>query len=128
MLEGNFFDIQTFAASQASESEQQVRAVTILNLQHPVFGGHFPGNPVVPGVCQVQMVRELVAKALEIPVKLYESDNIKFLSMINPVENPSIEFDIRIRPADKNQYVVHALIGSASSVFLKFKGKFQGEE
>lgn len=128
MLEGNFFDIQTYAASQTGESEQQLRVITRLNLQHPVFLGHFPGNPVVPGVCQVQMVRELVAKALEIPVKLFESDNIKFLSMINPVENPSIEFDIRIRPVDKNQYAVNAVIGSASLVFLKFKGKFQEEE
>lgn len=128
MLEGDFFDIQTFAASQVSESEQQVRVITRLNLQHPVFLGHFPGNPVVPGVCQVQMVRELVAKALEIPVKLYESDNIKFLSMINPIENPSIEFDIRIRTVENNQYVVNAVIGSASLVFLKFKGKFKGEE
>ncbi len=127
MLEGDFFDIQTFAASRGGESEHQVRVITRLNLQHPVFLGHFPGNPVVPGVCQVQMVRELVARALEIPVKLYESDNIKFLSMISPVENPSIEFDIRIRPVDQNQYAVNAVIGNASMVFLKFKGKFQRE-
>ena len=27
-----------------------------LNPEHPVYEGHFPGNPVVPGVCQVQMI------------------------------------------------------------------------
>jgi len=26
-----------------------------LNKDHPVFEGHFPGNPILPGVCTVKM-------------------------------------------------------------------------
>jgi 3-hydroxyacyl-[acyl-carrier-protein] dehydratase len=128
MLSASFFDIQSFSSDYNGNSDQLVKAVTLLNPGHHIFDGHFPGNPVVPGVCQVQMVKELVEKALDHPVRLFESDTIKFLSMISPVANPQLEFDITIRQSADKQFSVNALIGSGSTVFLKFRGKFQPEE
>jgi 3-hydroxyacyl-[acyl-carrier-protein] dehydratase len=128
MLSDNFYDIQSFTCSDSVDSEQQVKAVTRLNAGHPIFEGHFPGNPVVPGVCQVQMVKELVEKELKNPVRLYESDNIKFLSMINPLVNSILEFNIHIKPIAEKQFAVNATIGSGSFLFLKFKGKFEFEQ
>ena len=29
-----------------------------LDASHPVYRGHFPGHPVLPGVCTLQLVRE----------------------------------------------------------------------
>lgn len=29
-----------------------------LDAAHPIYAGHFPGNPVLPGVCTLQIVRE----------------------------------------------------------------------
>jgi 3-hydroxyacyl-[acyl-carrier-protein] dehydratase len=128
MLLDNFYDIQSFTDVETGGVERKFNAVALLNALHPVYDGHFPGNPVVPGVCQVQMVKELVEKALGHPVRLYESDNIKFLSMINPLINSRLEFGISIRPIAGNQYSAYAVIGSGSSVFLKFKGKFELEQ
>ena len=60
MLLNDFFTIEEF-----SKDATAFRAVVRLNEQHPVFAGHFPGQPVVPGVFTLQMIKECMAVALE---------------------------------------------------------------
>jgi 3-hydroxyacyl-[acyl-carrier-protein] dehydratase len=93
-----------------------------LNPDHPVYGGHFPGNPVVPGVCQVQMIKELTSVILEKDVILSQSDNIKFLSMIRPAETPVLKVSIDIREKETGSWNVTGTISKDEQVFLKFKG------
>ena len=45
--------------------EQNVNAVIELNKDHDIFKGHFPGNPVMPGVCMLQIIKELTEKAVD---------------------------------------------------------------
>jgi 3-hydroxyacyl-[acyl-carrier-protein] dehydratase len=125
MLSGYFFDIQLYETTIPDQGQCHVRAVVSLNAEHPVFQGHFPGNPVVPGVCQVQMVKELIEKAVGMPLMLRESDNIKFLAMISPVAVPLVELSIQLRNTNEKVISATATIGSAEKIFLKFKGKFE---
>ena len=37
-----------------------VKATISINKKHRILEGHFPGLPVVPGVCMLQIVRELM--------------------------------------------------------------------
>jgi 3-hydroxyacyl-[acyl-carrier-protein] dehydratase len=127
MLSGDFFDIQSFTSENGDEGQQKIHVVVSIIGSHPIFQGHFPGSPVVPGVCQVQMVKELIEKAVRHRLNLTESDNIKFLSMINPQVNPQLEFNILIKPVTVQQLSATATIESGPSLFLKFKGKFESE-
>ncbi len=95
-----------------------------LNPSHPVYKGHFPGTPVVPGACQVQIIKELVGLILEKEVSLVKSDNIKFLSMIDPFKIPLITISIEIKYKEENQWDVNAVISRDQLVFIKFKGLF----
>jgi hypothetical protein len=45
--------------------------------------------------------------------------------MINPLVNPQLVFDLLIKPITEQQVSAIATIGYGSSVFLKFKGKFE---
>ncbi len=38
----------------------------VLNKEHKVFKGHFPGKPVTPGIMSIMTVRECVEDALSI--------------------------------------------------------------
>jgi 3-hydroxyacyl-[acyl-carrier-protein] dehydratase len=93
-----------------------------LNPDHPVYGGHFPGNPVVPGVCQVQMIKELTSFVLEKEVILFQSDNIKFLLMIRPQETPVLKVTIDIREKETGFWNVTGTFSKDEQIFLKFKG------
>jgi 3-hydroxyacyl-[acyl-carrier-protein] dehydratase len=60
MLQGDFFII-----SKIETTEAEIKAELIINARHKIFEGHFPGQPVVPGVCMMQMVKEIIEKVTE---------------------------------------------------------------
>ena len=93
-----------------------------LNPDHPIYKGHFPGNPVVPGVCQVQIVKELVSEILETDLVICKSDNIKFLSMIVPSVNTLINVSIEMKEKEPGFWHITSVITNQGQVFLKFKG------
>jgi 3-hydroxyacyl-[acyl-carrier-protein] dehydratase len=95
-----------------------------LNEQHPVYQGHFPGNPVVPGVCQIQMIKEIFSEVLHKEVSLVNSDNIKFLNIIIPVKYPVLEIKISIKKQKEEGWEVAGTISKDNLLFLKFKGVF----
>ena len=55
-----------------------------LNPAHPVYQGHFPGMPVVPGVCMLQMVKECVSAFTGYSVRYETVVGSKFLAVVNP--------------------------------------------
>lgn len=75
---------------------QGILAKVRLNKDHAIFKGHFPGNPVMPGVCMIQMVKELTEDAIGKNLFLTVSSNVKFMAIINPEINPDLEVSIEI--------------------------------
>ena len=100
----------------------KVNFIIKLNPEHPVYLGHFPGNPVVPGVCQIQIIKELTSALLKTDLVIHKSDNIKFLSMIIPSALPLLHVNIDIKEKEPNSWNVNSVIVSQDKVFLKFKG------
>ena len=57
---------------------------------HPIYQAHFPGEPVTPGVCILQIARELLADYLQRPLQVRAVKNMKFLAVISPLETPEV--------------------------------------
>ena len=55
-----------------------------LNPAHPIFAGHFPGNPITPGVCILQIIKELTEKITQKKLFLSKTSQVKFMTLINP--------------------------------------------
>ena len=79
---------------------QELKAKIHLNKDHDIFTGHFPGNPVMPGVCMLQIIKELTERATSKNLFLAMSSNIKFMAIINPDTNPDLILNISIVEAD----------------------------
>ena len=56
----------------------------LFNPEHVIFKAHFPGNPIVPGVCQIQIAKELLEVILKRPLCLVGAKNVKYMAVITP--------------------------------------------
>ncbi len=118
ILLNDFFFIQ-----QEENIPGSVKAKIHINPQHKIFDGHFPGKPIVPGVCMVQITIELMEKVMIKKLKLKEADSIKFLAVINPTDND--EIDVTINYSEEgNNWLVSASLFSGPVIFFKFKAMF----
>ncbi|HLG39714.1 MAG TPA: hypothetical protein VI461_08595 [Chitinophagaceae bacterium] len=70
--------------------------VVRLDPKHPIYAGHFPGSPLVPGALLVQIVKELAETGTGKALKLIKADSIKFLSVIVPHESSSLSVKLLI--------------------------------
>jgi 3-hydroxyacyl-[acyl-carrier-protein] dehydratase len=67
-----------------------------VNAQHPIIKGHFPGNPVMPGVCMMQIIKEITQKIMDAPLVLQSASNVKFTALINPEVNPDLKLELEV--------------------------------
>lgn len=72
-----------------------------LNENHEIFKGHFPGNPVTPGVCMMQIVKELTEEFTGKKLFLKSASNVKFMAIINPYETPNLQLQLTVSETDE---------------------------
>ena len=90
-------------------------AALTFNAGHRIFEGHFPGQPVVPGVCMMQLVRELVETyLLRGKARVTQADNLKFLTMIDPRESPTVRAEVKY---EENGKVVARFFNETTTFF-----------
>ncbi len=95
-----------------------------LNGAHRIFEGHFPGQPVVPGVCMVQIIRELLETATSKTLRLQQSDYIKFLSVIDPSKQKLLAADVQYIEKESGKLEVLASLHAEESICFKMKAVF----
>lgn len=84
---------------------------------HALYSGHFPGQPVTPGVILVETVKELLENHLGKSLEMTKMRQCKFLSAHNPVQSPQIEISASWTSGD--EYTVHAAGSAQAEVFFK---------
>ena len=77
-------------------SSEAAGATIRLLPESPVYQGHFPGYPITPGVCLVEIALELLAEREGRPVRLVAAKNIKFMSPVLPSETTELRFNLGV--------------------------------
>jgi 3-hydroxyacyl-[acyl-carrier-protein] dehydratase len=107
-----------FTIAGAEHTAGNIRATIQINPEHPVFSGHFPGLPVVPGVCMLQIVVETIENQLNKKLFVREAKNLKFVTVLNPEENK--ELSLAVTYAETDQGIsVNASLFNGEVVFFK---------
>ncbi|WP_184547691.1 hypothetical protein [Mucilaginibacter sp. FT3.2] len=120
MLQESFFQFTT------PQTDGNTSTTTIaLNAAHQIFEGHFPGQPVVPGVCMMQMVKEVLENIIGTKTKLVKAGDMKFLAILNPQVNHTADMQITCIANDDDTLKVDAAIRHEGTIFFKFKGVFK---
>lgn len=93
-------DFYTLKSYEKAENGSFIANI-YLNKDHDIFKGHFPGNPVTPGVCMMQIVKELTEEFTDKKLFLKSASNVKFMAIINPFETPDLVLQLDINEGEE---------------------------
>ncbi len=118
-LLNDFFDIISIRIT-----ENKYSVVVELHPDHEIFLGHFPGNPVVPGVCMVQMLKEILKHIFNKEFTMKEASQLKFLAILNPNDVKTLNVELIFLNDDIGGMVVSGTFQKEELIFLKYKATF----
>jgi 3-hydroxyacyl-[acyl-carrier-protein] dehydratase len=119
MLLNNFFYIDTL-----TQKEHELIASIHINVEHAILKGHFQNQPIVPGVCMLEMLKEILQQNLNIKLQLQSAPVVKFLTMFAPPTFTHAIYTIQLLQNEINQFQITATLQYEQSIFMKFKGVF----
>ena len=92
MLLQDFYTIQSIVKND----DHNYVVVIFTNENHEVFKGHFPGNPIMPGVCMMQIIKELTEQITNTTLVMQSLSNVKFMALINSFVTPELRLELNI--------------------------------
>jgi 3-hydroxyacyl-[acyl-carrier-protein] dehydratase len=112
-----------FNIDKLEHLDNSIKATLSIDKNSEIFKSHFPGQPVVPGACMLQVVKDVLEKSLEFPLILKKADNLKFISMIVPGSTDTVQLDIAYKIV--NEVIsLTAKISTGDMVCFKLQGSF----
>ncbi len=94
-------------------NEGKITSTFTIDPKCKVFEGHFPGNPILPGVLELQITESILFESLLKKGRINNASNIKFLKPIFPdatvvltceidytIENQIINCSVKIKNDD----------------------------
>ena len=93
-----------------------------LNKECAVYEGHFPGSPVSPGVCNIQMIKECAEEAIGKSLFMNNLQLCRLTTLITPISHPQVEVKVTIAEAD-GIYKLKGSIGMADETYLDLKAE-----
>lgn len=118
MLINGFYQIVS-----SKDTDNELVSTVVLNKDHEIYQAHFPGNPITPGVCIVEILKTIVSEKFEKELMFNRVSNIKFLKVISPLETPEIEYHIKYSQTDFG-IKVNVVVKKGDNVFTKISGYF----
>lgn len=120
-------DFYTIVELDNSDKEN-IKAIIDLNKDHEVYKGHFPNNPVVPGVCLTQLIKEVMENSESKALQLSYAKNIKFMAVVNPEINTRLQIDLKVKYDSEQELIkVNSVTHFNDQVFYKFQGNFKAK-
>jgi 3-hydroxyacyl-[acyl-carrier-protein] dehydratase len=87
--------------SLKKNDDQNFTVIILVNEKHDVFKGHFPGNPIMPGVCMMQIIKELTEEITGNSLMMQSVSNVKFMALINPFITQELKLELNIVSDDQ---------------------------
>ncbi|HLZ86968.1 MAG TPA: hypothetical protein VKQ52_07010 [Puia sp.] len=120
MLRNDFYTV-----GKIEKEGLSIKTSLYLTVDHPLYQGHFPARPVVPGVCMLQMIKELTELATGRALQLSTARTMKFLLPIVPADTPTLQVGITWQMPDPSSVEINATLLKDNSPCFKFSGIFR---
>ncbi len=90
-----------------------------LDAEHFIYKAHFPGEPITPGVCIMQIALELMELATEMPLTVTCVKNVKFLRIITPNETSEVCYSLQKITLEEGVVKAQVKVSAGDDVFAK---------
>lgn len=118
MLLDSYFKIE----NSLMDGERHILNVALLP-DHEIYKGHFPGKPVSPGVCSIQMIRECAEQVLGCRLSIINLQQCRFITLLTPLVASKLSISMSaVETADG--YKLVADISAGDVAFVSLKGDF----
>lgn len=87
---------------------------------HIIYQAHFPGQPVTPGVCILQIISELLEMHLDTPLNLTLVKNMKFVKPISPIDDGAVTVTFQQLTTTDDTVTAKGDITSGDVLYTKF--------
>lgn len=122
MILENFYTIA--AKNVIEENKIYVFDITINN-KHAIFEGHFPDNPIMPGVCMMQITKDIAENLTNSKLFMKKCSNVKFMAIINPDKNKDLNLQITITEEENGDIKVRNTTKFEETIALKLTAIYQ---
>ena len=113
ILKDNFYTI-----NELEFVENKIQASIKIDSNHSIFEGHFPNNPITPGVVEMEIVKEIVSEGIKKTLKMSKMSNCKFLAILNPLNSSEVNVKIDVLEQENNRIRISAQILDQQTVYL----------
>jgi 3-hydroxyacyl-[acyl-carrier-protein] dehydratase len=112
-----------FEIVSAEQHDDSYKCQVKLNPEHRIYKAHFPGNPITPGVCLMQMGEELLEEKCGKQLQLSTVKSIRFKKIVGPNDKPIFTFTNEVMGEDRLS--VEVAIADAEEEFVKMVLQYQ---
>ncbi len=113
-MESLFYKIESW-----NKEEEGAEAEIKIDPSHPLFKGHFPQIPILPGACMVQLTHHLTEKYMNRKMTFVKAVQIKFMAMVNPETTPLLKSSLKIKNTEKNLFRVDHQLAFGDNICFK---------
>ena len=98
----------------------------VLNPGCRVYTGHFPGEPVTPGVCSIEIMAECASASAGKELAVSRVADCRFLKIVSPGALPRPVVKLSLAPKDDGTWTLNASMGDGKEDYVTLKAELKG--
>ncbi len=117
-----FLEKRFYKIIEEERAENEARFVVSILPDCNVYDGHFPGNPVCPGVCNIQTIKECAERLVGQSLTFTTIKQCRLTAVATPQVCP--EVTVTVSAAEKEGgYLITADISDDKQQYMQLKGE-----
>ena len=117
LLENKFYKVLSVNQTDTLQAEYRLAILSVCD----VYNGHFPGDPVCPGVCNIETIKECAMLLTGEVLRYNTIKQCRLTALATPIVCPEVKVQLALTATDAG-YNIQATIADDNQVYMILKG------
>lgn len=118
LLENKFYRVLSEERGEGLSAKYRVAILPECN----VYDGHFPGDPVCPGVCNIETIKECAILLCGEQLRYSTIKQCRLTALASPTVCPEVDVQVNLSPSGEG-YALQATIADDRQTYMILKGQ-----